>query len=1220
MKRATGLKIILGALTVFVLILLAFGFVLQNMEMSHDKIEEKINAIVSKNLPVQIAIGDIAGNPLTGYYAGGVAIKDAKGIIISADRLHVFPSIPSLLQGELRLSELRITDISIDYPRVLKLSDSAKGSKTSGDFPVNRIRVINLRAITPYGELLLNKALLTNKGGNYTLDADGLLDKHALQINGGFQKNELNQDIYGDVQWDKAQINVMGQTSPTLSLTCDFKSFELSTLPRFIAATKAANLHGLISGNLLVSKTDSNWSVSGDITTSQGHAWKLPLSKLTTGLKYANRHLFLKGVRGEVLGSSISGDITLRFPASKDLELDITAQGRDIDVAAWHGILPWASAVSGKIDDISLDVMGPVKEWLGDISIYSSKLVYNKQYSLRDTSGEAVLNGSKPIDILFLGKFHEGSYATKGTISPTGDEFSLPLSLDKLSLRSLAEELPLLKEQQLAGDLTTDIMITKQPSGMTVMGTAKIPLLSLDKHGERLSSVHVDFATNLKDLKIERATTSWRGALISASGSIRDVAEDKKSQLDLAGHIQHLSLSDFKDRVPVIVEEKLTSVIDGAWSLSGTPQQPQLRFALSSPLIEGKSRDLAISDLRILGHATPSLLTLTQSDFSFEDSPFVFSGSLQWPQGNNAATWKISGGFSKFPLTVLAQKGLISSDISGVLDGELAFDKTTSSSEPTYSLRLKKSTITAKGVQFRDISGSVRKGGNRLFFDDVQGAVTGGTLQLSGSTSMPSDKSGQLDLNLKTVSLDIGRTLRIFSPQVRSIQGRVNSSIKVTGSSNNPLINAQANLHRFYAYGFYLPRVDIALSGTPKEIKFNQIKAAVGSGLLTATANARNAEGKWTTTMQAEGKKLNIRILSAYLPDEARGHLKGVLDFSFNANGTSDNFHGKGLITSPFLSFYNITSRNINAPFYIQDQYLTIEEALADFYGGQMKLQLAADLKSTKWGGGLAIRSADLTGLIRDVAPLSEGSITGKTDFFLRIAGDTRRTSLLDGGGKLSITDGEVSGFPGVDTVSKAMNNRPLLFKSLVSTFTIDGKNLYILPGSRVTAPADHDAYRYLLADGSANLESGIDLTFIGNINIRALNIFLSAVQGVLSSTLSVAGDTKAIVSDLLGGIVKGYSSREFRDVHFVTRGKPGQFYFGDFKIAPNAKQTFRPEDLDDPIHTKRIKEQKFMLNIEFPVGSAPSRRKRESLKDQVAGQVLLQALQGILNETNFGD
>lgn len=1220
MKRVTGLKVLLGILSGFVLVLLILVFLLQNMEISQNKIEERINAIVSKTLPVSIKIGGLAGNPLSGYYTGPVFVNDEQATILSADKLHVFPSLVGLLQGELRLSELRITGVSVDYARIAKLRTLKTDDKEPHrDLPIDRIRIINLTTSTPYGKLLLEKALIRNNNGSYGFRANGLLDKNAIKSDGELVQNEKSKQIRGRIEWGKAQTQIKGEIFPSILLECNFNYFDLSLLPRFIAATQAANLRGISSGKITISKENNLWNVSGDINTPEGGVWKLPVSELKTEFKYTNRQLFFKKLKGNVFGSPISGDIFLRFPVSKDFELDIVAQGNNLDTTAWHGIANWLASVSGTIDSISLDIKGPIKKWRGDVEIYSSRLTYDKKYTINDTHGKIALNGSNPIGILFLGKLHGGSYSAGGTVSRAGNEFHIPLSLSKLDLNSLANEIPLLKEQQIKGDLTAELLVKKDLMGLDVTGIAESLQLSLDRQEEKLSSVLVDFSTDLKNIVIKRAAATWRESFLSCNGAISNIT-DAKTQLQLNGQIARLSIVNFSDKATVIKSEGLSALIGGSWILSGSRQNPELRFLLSSPSLNATVRKLSIKNIRAAGYTTLSSLTLKNLGFSFEGAPLSFAGSVLWPQNNSGIGWELTGGFSKFPVTALNRQGIISSDVDGILNGEMTLTQEHNSSALTYSLSLKKSSLIVKGIQFRDLNGSIIKSGEDLTFKKIQGGVAGGNFRVSGNITLPPDKPEQLHLNLNTVSMDIGRTLRAFSPQIRSIQGQVNSDVKLTGSLADPKVSAQISLHRFYAYGFYLPRVDIALAGTPKELKIQQVRANVGNGALNATADLRNTEGTWTTNIQANGKNLNVRVLSSYLPDETRGHLKGVLNFTFNASGTSDNFQGKGLITSPSLSVYNVTSQNMKAPFYIQDQYLTIEEATANIYGGNMKCQLAADLKSTKWGGRVDIKSGDLTGLIRDVVPGSTGSITGKTDFALRIAGDTRRTSLLDGGGRLSITEGEVTGFSGVDTLSKAMGNKPLLFKSVVSTFTIDGKNLYILPGSRVTAPTDHEAYRYLLADGSANLETGIDMTFIGNVNVRALNVFLSALQGVISSGLSSAADTKTLISDLLGSVVKGYSSKEFRDVHFIVRGKPGHFYFGDFKIAPNTKQNFRPDALDDPINSNRIKEQKFMLNIEIPVGHSSDKRKRESLKDQVKGQVLLQAIQGILNEASLGD
>lgn len=1221
MKRVTGLKILLGALVTFILILLTSVFFLQTMGLSPSMVEERINAVLSKTLPLGIKIGEITGNPLTGYDAGPLSIHDAQTTILSADKLHVSPSLINLLQGELRLSELHITGVSLDYDRLNNLlrQKTADRKESTWNLPVDKIRVTNLRTTTPQGKLIIEKALVKNKHNNFTIQLNGSLDEKRIKADGELLQEEDLKRITAGLEWDTARAQVDGVISPSISLKCTFKTFDLSKLHYLIPAVDRADLRGITSGSVLISKKNNAWDISGDIETPDAHVWKLPVSELKTRLAYANRQLLFRHLNGNIFGSPISGDISLRFPASKDFELDIKAQGNNLDLTEWHNIANGLSSVTGKIDSISIDIKGPIKKWQGDVDLFSAKLIYDKKYTINDTNGKIALHGEAPMDVLFLGKLYGGTYEAGGIFHSTGDAFHLPLSISRLNLELLARDLPPLKKAQITGTISAKLVARKSSSGFDVEGTAESSRLSLNTQKEQLISPTLDFKTDFKTLTIKRFATVWRGSRVSGEGNA-GIANPQSDHLSLRGRIERLSLASFSDRIAAVRAEGLSAVAGGAWLLSGSRENPELRFTLSSPSLRATARKLSLSGILLTGRATLSSLFLEQLRFSLGKTPFSLAGSIQWPRNNNGIAWDITGRFSGFPVATLRQQGIISSDVTGTLNGEIALTQSAHSPLSNNRLRLRKSSLTSRGVYLRDINGSITQSGKTFSLQKIQGNIGEGRIELTGSIAMPQNTPQQLHLKLHTTSMDIGRTLRLISPRVRSVQGVANSTIELTGSLASPRVGARLSLHRFFAYGFYLPRVDIELAGTPKEIRFKQIKANVGSGTLNATAELKNTGGVWNANMQAKGKKLNVRVLSSYLPDEARKHVKGILDFTFTASGTAETFKGTGLLTSPSLSIYNITSHNIKAPFYIQDRYFTVEDASASIYGGQMKLQLAADLHSTKWGGRVDIKSADLTGLIRDVIPDSTGSITGKTDFSLRIAGDTRRTSLLDGTGRLSITDGEVTGFPGVDTLSKAMGNKLLLFKSVISTFTVDGKNLYILPGSRVTAPPDHEAYRYLLADGSANLETGLDLNLIGNVNVRALNIFLSAVQGVISSGTAAAVDTKTIISGLLGNVIKGYSSKEFRDVQFTVRGKPGQFYFGDFAIAPSLKQNFRPDALNDPANLNTIKEQKFMLNIEIPVGYSSDKRKGESVKDQVKGQVLLQAIQGILNGVSFGD
>ena len=122
---------------------------------------------------------------------------------------------------------------------------------------------------------------------------------------------------------------------------------------------------------------------------------------------------------------------------------------------------------------------------------------------------------------------------------------------------------------------------------------------------------------------------------------------------------------------------------------------------------------------------------------------------------------------------------------------------------------------------------------------------------------------------------------------------------------------------------------------------------------------------------------------------------------------------------------------------------------------------------------------------------------------------------MQDGNGKLEILDGEISGFEGAQTVSNMIGGKPLKFHSALFTFTLDGRTIYIIPGSRISAPQEDPVYRYITLDGRVTMQHEVDLSFMGNVNIRALNALIVGFQGVLNATVESGGvgDTESLLT-----------------------------------------------------------------------------------------------------------
>ena len=216
---------------------------------------------------------------------------------------------------------------------------------------------------------------------------------------------------------------------------------------------------------------------------------------------------------------------------------------------------------------------------------------------------------------------------------------------------------------------------------------------------------------------------------------------------------------------------------------------------------------------------------------------------------------------------------------------------------------------------------------------------------------------------------------------------------------------------------------------------------------------------------------------------------------------------------------------------------------------------------------------------------------------------------MQDGTGILEIFDGEVTGFEGAKEVSKVVGDKPLRFRSAHFTFTLDGHTIYIIPSSRISAPQEDPVYRYVTLDGSVTTRMEIDLSCMGNVNIRALNALITGLQGVLTATIE--GDTGDLLRNFLGNTLTGASRNEFRDVSLRIAGKPGEMNFSDVVVQTPARIDPLPSALRNPDGYRE--ERGVKLKVEIPVGPGGEGSHQGGVSDQLSDQILDQLIKGLI-------
>jgi hypothetical protein len=731
-----------------------------------------------------------------------------------------------------------------------------------------------------------------------------------------------------------------------------------------------------------------------------------------------------------------------------------------------------------------------------------------------------------------------------------------------------------------------------------------------------LSAVAAELSYVGDSLSIMTSEAKWGGANITANGDLKLPAR-APAQFALKGKISGLDITNLSGFVTAIKEYKLGGTASGSWSLGGDAKIPIANGEISIPAFTADKKKLMTDLKATVSYAHPNL-EISKLAFNVDGSPVTAAGAATLPFGDAPFGYNVKGTFAEINPSLFAQFGL-PNDVSGKLGGDIRVWKSDGTT-PSVRVYFKNALLDYGGkVHLSDINGTVTYSGGDLSFERLRTSMNTGNISLSGvvrnAASYEKPSSLPLDIAMTIASADIDRAARIFDPMSKGFQGTANGLVSIKGNLASPRISAEGTLRGVRAFGFFLPVVDFRdVRGDKNRIEFPNVRASVGRGFINATGSV-DLSDDWAFTIDANGASVDIRALTSPLEREVRRAITGALDFDFKGNGPIKAFEGKGWGKVPALSAFGLKAQDVNANFSVIDGFAIVEDSSAKAYGGDVNVQFVKNFNNTDWGGTLRIKSADIAPAFKDFMPDSEGLITGTADFTMRFSGDSKRTSMKDGNGLLDINDGAVSGFEGAQKLSEMFGGRPLRYNSGRFSFSLDGKTVNIIPGSRITAPKEDQIYKYVMFDGSITTDLEMDINCDGNVNLRALNALVSGLQGVLSAVVETGdfGDSREMLGTFLGNAITGYTRDEFRGVALKVKGKPGELSFSNVSIATPVKMDTVPDVLKTKGNNAIKEDAGVKITVEIPVGPGGNGKSPGSVGKQVGGQILDQLIKGLV-------
>ncbi len=819
----------------------------------------------------------------------------------------------------------------------------------------------------------------------------------------------------------------------------------------------------------------------------------------------------------------------------------------------------------------------------------------NGRISLKNIDGtllDSLLNGSASIDL-----------------AQEDPEITADFSLGSVDLGRLRKFVPDLGP-------TTVENLTAHVSGTLAhpLGEFSLKNGTVEWQAYKFSNVGAVGFLDGKDLSVKFSATAL-GATFEASGNLGLTSD---SPLAIEATVTALQLRELEKFFPELESAELDGVASAKITAFGSFVQPTVHISLLSPKIslQGKS---VFSDVNAAIVITESKLTLQNFSSEVLKGKISATGSLTWNESSPSLT--LSGNLSQLDLGTFG-------DVVGKLDGNFSIGGTVA--RPQINLEAKIDSLNA--MQFAAKNISLTASGCDVLDVRLQGFTKmntpfggGGEISLRGARSAMNLKFGLDRLNLS----------ELF-PYTMRISGEVSMVLLVSGTFDNPSVSAVIRSPEILAgrYKVAAPQLKANLNGQKIDI---DASVAVGDRRPSArgTLNFQNGS-RYVNTATAKGDVVASEINTSYFAKR----FKCVLDIAapdvridFLAPSLAGKVYGRvtmrgravitesgiqiiGSVTSPMLGASGIRATNIIVPFTFKDKKFEISNGILVLGGGRMNLDADGDLESGTYSFALRSKNIDLKKLTAssDLPAQVEGN--AEMTFGGRITSGF--TTLVRAGGQIHLKDISIDKFHGQTAI---IGNSPLKIENGNIFFKIDDDEVYLMPGSAISAPFDDKIYNFISFSGTLwkihrsapnlapellpedlfkNNDDMYNIFVNGSINLRVLNGLLSGFGAVMDAGVSGDMSTENIASNFLERYIKGRFGTHYRAFELNIAGKDyRELRINNLKFESEGNFT-TVDTTDWRKDSGQVKDfQRYSFNYGLPVGRDPLREEKKKARQE---------------------
>lgn len=1196
----------------------------------------KISEYAKQYLDADLTVGALRWHPVFGLSVRDIEVARGGEKMLSVGRVTASLSVPSLMSGSPRLSRISVTGVDTSMEKIQALiPKTEKKSDAPLNIPIDVIFIRDVKVDTPYGAVAVDKgAVRIEDSSHFDADVSASVNGVPLRIDGAVENGP-------DGGWSSSGLAVhladgraelSGALFPSQDVKFALADFDLSVAAQLVPKINEYGVKGLLSGEGSASLIDGKFVSEGSGTLNKAVVRGMPLDGVSVKWNVTPEMIKAELNQGKVFDSELAGSFELDM-TKPDKYLKFSAEAKNLKFDDWKNRLGGgangaAASASGEISSLTANLEGPLNALKGRVELGPSQLGY-KQIKLKDLRGSAVFDG-KPAGVLDLTGTSEGrALALKGTLS-LGDKIPTDLTftsegivLDKV-LKSFPQTAKLNAEGSIAVSGTCKGLMGKWVVGLR----ASTPSVSVDKIG-KISNISViaSYAMETGVFSLERSSAQWNGVTATAAGSFSQNGADGGA-LDFKGTFKNADVKRFYAYADILKSLKIAGVASGSWSVTGTPSAPVVKANVATGTAQFRTLKIAKLEAGVAYSGNSLKLSPLTAYVGGGSGTVNCDVTLPSKKADGTpvpASWKMNGQFSKVDFSII--NGLLEAneDISGEVSGKVTAGSAEDGLNWSFDFSGKK--LAWREFRVDELAGLITGSPKEILIKSSSGVFLKGETSGSGRIEMPapgqSFADAKLEIRAGIKKLNLYELVRRHLPSVRSVQGLVDGDVVVSGTVGNPRFDATARVAPLRYRGFMLPIIDVKCGGNMKEVEITEAKAVLRDGDFGAHGRFWSEEGEWYGDFDIKGSDIDVRQFSAYMPDNFRERLGGTADFSMEGSGKLADISGSGLITSPYLRLLGVKFEDLSAPFYVSKHYMIVEDLKAKTNGGTLSGGAGFDFENSRWGGNLTVMGTDLKALMNQLAPNMKGSISGKADLKIRGSGASGRMSTIRGGGALSLTDGEISGFSFVEKAKKFTGGKPIRYKTVQATFTYMDGIFTLLPGSQAVAPDGDMLYRNVMVDGAINSDKELSFFALGKINIRALNSVLGAFQGIISAGADLASGSlnkEEALQNILGGVISGFTKNEFKFISMGIGGTVSKPEIMHLRVSQTmnmrSSKALIPSSGGDPEDNQSTKDGNTTFRFKFEIPMGPGADVGGGMSK---GNFVGQTLENLINNIDFG-